>query len=104
MEQIQNSNYKDCIFAIDQKNCGCVGKRYPNLKAAIIEGHYSPWNHKRMKAAFSFGNGTLKDFNRYCKDNFITVIGPERFFEIVDKLKDKEIHYQFIEDIIHNYR
>ena len=41
-----------------------------NSKAqAIREGNYNIWTPERIKSAFSFGNGTLKDFNRYRADN-----------------------------------
>ena len=36
---------------------------------AIKTGLYNIWTPERIKRAFSFNNGTLKDFNRYRKDN-----------------------------------
>lgn len=32
-------------------------------------GMYNEWNEKRIKRAFNFGNGTLKDFHNYVRDN-----------------------------------
>ena len=36
---------------------------------ALEKGYYSKWDEKRIKGAFNFKNGTLKDFKRYMKDN-----------------------------------
>ena len=36
---------------------------------ALEKGYYSKWDKKRIKGAFNFKNGTLKDFKRYMKDN-----------------------------------
>lgn len=49
------------------------------LENAIKQGLYAERNEKFIKNAFNFGNGTIKDFNRYVEDNkkyaeFIQVI------------------------------
>lgn len=36
---------------------------------AIDKGNYNKWNESRIRRAFNFGNGTMKDFERYMKDN-----------------------------------
>lgn len=39
------------------------------LKKAIADGWFTIWTPERIKNAFNFGNGTMKDFDRYRKDN-----------------------------------
>ena len=38
-------------------------------KKAIAAGAYNIWTPERVKLAFNFGRGTVKDFNRYMQDN-----------------------------------
>ena len=45
-----------------------ISKKY-NKKESIEKGMYNIWDNKRIKRAFNFGNGTMKDFKRYMKDN-----------------------------------
>ena len=47
-------------------------KKVQELKSidrAIKNLWFTVWTPKRIKAAFNFGNGTDKDFDRYMKDN-----------------------------------
>lgn len=37
---------------------------------------------KKIKLAFSFGNGTEKDFKRYCKDNKCKIISENEFYSL----------------------
>ena len=39
------------------------------LKQAIKDGYFMIWDADRIKRAFSNGHGTMKDFERYEKDN-----------------------------------
>ena len=40
-----------------------------NINDGIEKGFYNIWNDERIKKAFNFGNGTIKDFNNYMNDN-----------------------------------
>ena len=40
-----------------------------SIEKAIKNQWFTVWTPERIKAAFNFGNGTKKDFNRYKKDN-----------------------------------
>ena len=31
--------------------------------------NFNVWDNERIRNAFNFGNGTIKDFERYMKDN-----------------------------------
>lgn len=43
--------------------------RRQGLKNAIADGWFTIWTAERIKGAFSAGHGTIKDFERYKKDN-----------------------------------
>lgn len=43
--------------------------RKQGLKNAIADGWFTIWTPERIKHAFNYGNGTMKDFERYKKDN-----------------------------------
>lgn len=50
-------------FAIDGFSNGLLGSPYKSVKDAIQDGgSYSVWCNEKIKLAFSFGNGTEKDF------------------------------------------
>lgn len=36
---------------------------------AIKAGYFRAWTAERIKKAFNFGNGTMKDFNEYTENN-----------------------------------
>lgn len=40
-----------------------------SIKKAINTGYYMEWTQERIKNAFAFGHGTIKDFERYKRDN-----------------------------------
>lgn len=40
-----------------------------DLKKAVKNNDGILWTEKTIKAAFNNGNGTKKDFQRYCRDN-----------------------------------
>lgn len=61
---------------------------YNSIKDAIQDGGYSVWCNEKIKKAFSFGNGTEKDFERYCKDNKCKIVSEN----------EQETHIQFIRD------
>lgn len=52
-----------------------VGKSYINkfyggdLNAAVKEKDGILWTTKKIKAAFNYGNGTIKDLNNHIKNN-----------------------------------
>lgn len=47
-------------------------EEFKNDAKKMIRGKmYILWDEERVKHAFNFGNGTMKDFKRYMKDNKI---------------------------------
>lgn len=42
-----------------------TGRPYKSINEAIQDGGYSVWCNEKIKLAFSFGNGTEKDFKRF---------------------------------------
>lgn len=39
------------------------------IEEELKTGMYNEWDEKRIKNAFNFGKGTIKDFQRYASDN-----------------------------------
>ena len=58
--------------------------RETGIKQAIKDGFFMIWDEARIKSAFSFGRGTMEDFNRYKKDN------SPRYCTIID-IDQKEL-------------
>lgn len=60
---------------------------------------------KKIKLAFSFGNGTEKDFERYCKDNKCKIISENDFYKEIHSLPFNEqiTHIQFIREQLSLY-
>lgn len=52
-------------FSIDSFSNGITGRPYKSINEAIQDGSYSVWCNEKIKLAFSFGNGTEKDFNTH---------------------------------------
>ena len=44
-----------------------IGKQ--GLRNAIADGWFMIWTPEKIKSAFAAGHGTMKDFERYKKDN-----------------------------------
>lgn len=40
-----------------------------NINEALKKGYYNEWNIERIKGAFNYGNGTIKDFKNYMNNN-----------------------------------
>ena len=40
-----------------------------NIETMIKDEMYILWDEERIKRAFNFGNGTIKEFNRYMEAN-----------------------------------
>ena len=40
-----------------------------SVKKAYEQGFFTVWDSDRIKRAFNFGNGTLKDFKNYMENN-----------------------------------
>lgn len=54
--------------------------RKTGIKGAISDGWFNVWTPERIKGAFSFGHGTMKDFDRFRRDNsprYCTIIEIE---------------------------
>lgn len=53
-------------FTINSFSHGLTDRPYNSIKDAIQDGgSYSVWCNEKIKLAFSFGNGTEKDFKRF---------------------------------------
>ena len=61
-------------FTINSFSNGLTGRPYNSINEAIQDGGYSVWCNEKIKLAFRFGNGTEKDFKRYCKDNKCKIV------------------------------
>jgi hypothetical protein len=92
-------------FAIDSFSNGLSGRPYNSIKDAIKDGGYSVWCNEKIKLAFSFGNGTEKDFKRYCKDNKCKIISENEFYRELYSLplNEQKTHIQFIHEQLNRY-
>lgn len=86
-----------CIYTYS----GCLtGRKYASVRDAVGDGGYSVWTDGRVKSSFSFGNGTQKDFDRYCRANLLKRISVDEFKSIVSGLADGESHLRYLEEEI----
>lgn len=87
-------------FTIDSFSGGISGRRYKSINEAIQDGGYSVWCNEKIKLAFNFGNGTEKDFKRYCKDNKCKIISENEFYKELYSLplNEQKTHIQFIRE------
>ena len=92
-------------FTIDSFSGGVSGRPYNSINEAIKDGGYSVWCNEKIKLAFSFGNGTEKDFKRYCKDNLCKIISESDFYKELHSLplKEQRTHIQFIREQLSLY-
>lgn len=89
-------------FTINSFSHGLTGRPYNSIKDAIQDGDsYSVWCNEKIKKAFSFGNGTEKDFERYCKDNKCKIVSENELYSL--PLKEQETHIQFIREQLSHY-
>lgn len=54
-------------FTINSFSHGISGRPYKSINEAIQDGGYSVWCNKKIKLAFSFGNGTEKEQETHIK-------------------------------------
>lgn len=87
-------------FTINSFSNCLTGRPYNSIKDAIQDGSYSVWCNEKIKLAFSFGNGTEKDFKRYCKDNKCKIISENEFYKELYSLplNEQKTHIQFIRE------
>lgn len=52
----------------------CNIARCRSIKKALKDGYFEEWDSEKIKLAFAFGNGTIKDFMRYVKNNNYKII------------------------------
>lgn len=92
-------------FTINSFSHGLTGRPYKSIKDAIQGDGYSVWCNKKIKLAFSFGNGTEKDFKRYCKDNKCRIISESEFYRELHSLplNEQRMHIQFIREQLNRY-
>lgn len=92
-------------FTINSFSNGLTGRPYNSIKDAIQYGGYSVWCNEKIKKAFSFGNGTEKDFERYCKDNKCKIVSENEFYKELYSLplNEQETHIQFIREQLNRY-
>lgn len=95
--------YEDVLFAVNSHTNGLAGRKYKNAKEAIFDDSWQPWDDARIKRAFNYGNGTMKDFKRFCKSNKIWILKSEKFMQILSQTSSsyqKKAH-AFICEILH---
>ena len=92
-------------FSIDSFSNGISGRPYKSINEAIQDGGYSVLCNEKIKLAFSFGNGTEKDFKRYCKDNKCKIISENEFYKELYSLplNEQETHIRFIREQLSLY-
>lgn len=92
-------------FTIDSFSGGISGRPYNSIKDAIEDGGYSVWCNEKIKLAFSFGNGTEKDFERYCKYNKCKIVSENEFYKELYSLplNEQKTHIQFIHEQLTGY-
>lgn len=92
-------------FTINSFSNGISGRPYNSIKDAIQDDGYSVWCNEKIKKAFSFGNGTEKDFERYCKDNKCKIVSENEFYKELYSLplNEQETHIQFIREQLSLY-
>ena len=92
-------------FTIDSFSGGISGRPYKSIKDAIQDGGSSVWCNEKIKKAFSFVNGTEKDFKRYCKDNKCKIISENEFYKELYSLplNEQETHMSFIREQLSHY-
>lgn len=89
-------------FTINSFSNGLTGRPYNSIKDAIQDGGSCfVWCNEKIKLAFSFGNGTEKDFKRYCKDNKCKIVSESEFYSL--PLNEQETHIQFIREQLSHY-
>lgn len=97
--------YDNVLFVVDSRTNGIYGRKYKNAAEAIAHGSYSPWDNNKIKRAFQFGNGTMKDFRRYCKDNLAKVLTAGDFFKILNRFSvdERAKHMKFIDEVLQTF-
>lgn len=88
-------------FTINSFSHGLTGRPYNSIKDAIQDDGYSVWCNEKIKKTFSFGNGTEKDFERYCKDNKCKIVSESEFYK--ELYYEQETHIQFIREQLSLY-
>lgn len=92
-------------FAIDSFSNGLSGIPYKSVKDAIKDGGYSVWCNQKIKQAFNFGNGNIKDFEEFCKNNKCKIISENEFYKELYSLplNEQKTHIQFIQGQLNLY-
>lgn len=92
-------------FTINSFSNCLTGRPYNSIKDAIQDDGYSVWCNEKIKKTFSFGNGTEKDFERYCKDNKCKIVSKNEFYKELYSLplKEQETHIKFIREQLNFY-
>lgn len=80
-------------FVIDLLSNGCIGTPYENLEQSIRAGNYQVWDKNRIRRAFNFGNGTIKDFTNHCKVNKQKVLTEKEFISKYNSYYSRDINF-----------
>lgn len=93
----------EVLFIVDRCNRGCTGVRYKNKGEAINDGGYMPYDERRIKLGFNFGNGTIQDLKRFARCNNADILNEYEFYNILRGLKlsesELEKHKSFINEM-----
>lgn len=80
-------------FVIDLLDHGCIGTPYKSLEESIKAGDYQVWDKNKIRRAFNFGNGTMKDFINHCKINKEKVLTEKEFINKYEFYYNRDIEF-----------
>lgn len=71
-----------------------------SVKESILKDDYTLWDERRIRLTFNFRQGTMKDLEKFCKDNGERIIGFEDFKKVLDEIPENRSHLEFINAFI----
>ena len=83
---------KKIWFTIYKYNHGCCGVPYKSKLEAIKDDRWGMWTDERVRKQFNLGQGTMKDFERYCRNNNFIPVTEEEFWKIAAPLGEEWMH------------
>ena len=73
-------------FTIDRYDRGCCGRKYARIIDALKDGSWSIWTEKKVRQMFNLGNGTMKDYERYVRNNNCEPVHEQGFWQLAEPL------------------
>lgn len=89
------------VYLVDRYDHGCWGRKFKNDLEAIRFGCYMPWNRRRIRLAFNFSNGTIRDLRRFAKGNNSKIMSEDKFMALLRQLpvEEQQTHIEFINEM-----